>query len=407
MISRIYEEIVKNHFLDDDQMAFLSGPRQVGKTTIIKAAIKDYSNNRYVNFEKLKDRYIATSDYDEIIKDLPIEEDKQNRPAIALDEIHKYGKNWKRYLKAFIDEYKGAFHIAVTGSAKLNIYQRGGDSMLGRYFLYRINPLSVGELLRNKLIKNSKHLIHDPMKIDSDLWDNLYHFSGFPEPLVKQKDTFLNKWKNLHIQNIFREDVKDLISIRDINKIETLGCFIQHQTGQLLNYSSLSRKLQIDANTVKSWVEALNNVHYCFLIRPWGNNIPRTLIKEPKIYLYNWSLIEDKGAKFENFIAVHLLKSVQLWEDCGYGIFNLFYLRDKEKREVDFLVTKNNQPWIMVECKYSAKDSISKNLYYFRERLEVPHIFQVVFDNPYKDIDCFSLKDINIVPAKTFLSQLI
>ena len=165
-------------------------------------------------------------------------------------------------------------------------------------------------------------------------------------------------------------------------------------------------KLQIDYKTLKTWINTLYNFSYCFLIQPYSKNVTRSLIKEPKVYLYDWSFIEDKGAKFENFIALHLYKTLYLLNDMGLGEFKLHYLKDKEKFEVDFLITKNSQPWIMIECKYSSKEPISPALYRFKKQLSPTHAFQVVYDLPFIDKDCFSVTEPTIVPAKTLLSQL-
>jgi predicted AAA+ superfamily ATPase len=151
----------------------------------------------------------------------------------------------------------------------------------------------------------------------------------------------------------------------------------------------------------------LKNLYFCFTIQPWSKNLTRALVKEPKIYLWNWALIEDSGARLENFVASHLYKAVQFWTDCGFGEYGLYYLRDKEKREVDFLITKDRKPWILVEAKAAGNTGISRWLYYYQEKLKVPYAFQIAFDLPYVDKDCFAFNEPVIVPAKTFLSQLI
>lgn len=166
--------------------------------------------------------------------------------------------------------------------------------------------------------------------------------------------------------------------------------------------------MQVSDQTIKNWINQLQSFYYCFTLSPWSKNVIRSLTKEPKVYLNDWSLISDKGKKYENFIAAHLLKAVQFWTDDGFGDYELYYLRDKNKREVDFLVTKDHKPWLMVEVKTSLKEPLSKHLYYFQEQLNVPHVLQVVIEADYMDSDCFShLYQPTIVPAKTFLSQLI
>ena len=169
----------------------------------------------------------------------------------------------------------------------------------------------------------------------------------------------------------------------------------------------LAAKIKVSAPTLTRWMELLKNLYFCFTIQPWSKNLSRSLIKEPKVYLWNWALIEDMGARLENFVASHLYKAVQFWTDRGLGDYGLYYLRDKDKREVDFLVTKDRKPWFLVEAKASGNQGISRWLYYYQEKLKVPHAFQIGFDLPYVNQNCFEMKDPVIVPAKTFLSQLI
>jgi hypothetical protein len=175
----------------------------------------------------------------------------------------------------------------------------------------------------------------------------------------------------------------------------------------LTNYSELAKKIHVSSETVRRWIETLKALYYCFSIQPWTTNISKSLLKEPKIFLWDWSLAEDKGQRLENFVASHLLKAVHFWTDRGFGDYELYFLRDKEQREVDFLVTKDKKPWFLVEVKSSSHQGISKSLYYFQEQTGAPHAFQVAFDLPYVQKDCFSHKKPLIVPATTLLSQLI
>ncbi|MBU1558571.1 MAG: DUF4143 domain-containing protein, partial [Gammaproteobacteria bacterium] len=155
------------------------------------------------------------------------------------------------------------------------------------------------------------------------------------------------------------------------------------------------------------WIKTLESFYYCFSLHPWTKNITRSLLKEPKIFLWDWSLLSDPGAKMENFVACHLMKATQFWTDQGLGDYKLYFIRDLEKNEVDFLVSKNDQAWFLVEVKASSNGGISKHLYKFQKQTGAPHAFQVVFDLEYVDKDCFSINDPVIVPVRTFLSQLV
>ena len=275
---------------------------------------------------------------------------------------------------------------------------------MGRYFLYRIHPFSVAECISTKL---SFEELNKQRECNPQLFESLWEYGGFPDPFLKQNKRFYQRWRHLRLQQLFREDIRDLTHIQEIGQLEIFSKLLKHQTSQLVNFTNLSNKSQVSVNTIKRWISVLENFYYCFLIRPWTKNLSRSLIKTPKLYLWDWSDIHDEGSKAENFIASHLLKAIHFWMDSGLGEYGLYYLRDKEKREVDFLVTKNSEPWFLVEVKYSGNNSISESLYRFQEQTKAPHAFQIVINMPYKNIDCFEYNEPIIVPARTFLSQLV
>ena len=333
-MERIYESLIEDHLQEYDQMVFLAGARQVGKTTIAVRSKSLSKYNKSLNWDKIDDRSLILSG-ESIFKELPPELMAKTKPIIMFDEIHKYSK-WKTFLKGIIDEYKGKAHIIVTGSCKLDVYRKGGDSLMGRYFLYNVHPLSVAELLKTEVPKNDVSM---PKEIREEALDILLKFGGFPEPFLKQSDRFSNRWQKLRRQQMIREDIRDLSQIQEIDQLEMLSFVLQEQAGQMLNYSSLSKKIRVSDQTIRRWITVLSSYYHCFTIKPWHRNVTRSLIKDPKIYLWDWSTIKDKGSKNENFIASHLLKTVNFWNDTGMGEYGLYFLRDKEKREVDFLVS--------------------------------------------------------------------
>jgi hypothetical protein len=274
---------------------------------------------------------------------------------------------------------------------------------MGRYFLYREHPLTVGEIVDPSVGQKEIKL---PKEILSADFDALVKYGGFPEPYLKRNDLFFNRWKRLRLHQLFREDLRDLSRIAELSQMQLLAEILQEESTHSLNQSHLAAKIKVSAPTLHRWIEVLKDLYFCFSLQPWSKNLSRSLIKEPKIYLWNWAVIEDEGARNENIIASHLHKAVQFWTDQGLGEYGLYYLRDKDKREVDFLVTKEKKPWFLVEAKTSGR-GISKWLYYYKEKLQVPHAFQVGFDLPFVDRDCFEMIEPVIVPAKTFLSQLV
>lgn len=195
--------------------------------------------------------------------------------------------------------------------------------------------------------------------------------------------------------------------IQEISRIQILAELIKHQAGQLTNYSTLANNVNVSVDTIRRWLDTLDFIYYSFPIRPWFTNVPKSLRKQPKIYLWDWSLVSDIGARNENFIASHLLKAIHFWTDSGLGDYGLYYLRDKNKRGVDFLVTKNNQPWFLVEVKTSSSNRVSPHLSYYGRLLKIKHCFQISMTASYVEQDCFQAENPVIVPASTFLSQLI
>jgi predicted AAA+ superfamily ATPase len=395
-MERIYSKIMQNHLSKYQQMVFLSGGRQVGKTTIAKSI----GEAQYLNWDNIVHRKKILSLLEELSG---LNHYAQLGNRIIFDELHKF-KNWKNYIKGFYDTYQSNCQIILTGSARLNIYRKGGDSLMGRYFNYTIHPLSLGEILRPALPSNGD--IDAPIKANNNEYELLYKFGGYPDPFLKQTEEFHLMWQNLRFQQLFREDIRDVEDIKLIGQLELLAHILQQQAGNLLQYANLANKIQVSAVTLKKWINLLESFYYCFTIRPYSTNISKALIKEPKIYLNDWSVIEDDGRRFENFIASHLLKSVDLWNETGKGKYGLYYIRTKDQKEVDFLVTKNAMPWFLVEAKLSNNAPISASLIKFKTQLNVPYAFQVVHNLDYVDQSCFNANNPIIVPARTFLSQL-
>lgn len=404
-MQRIYQTLLQEHLAHYRQMAFLCGPRQAGKTTLSKVCAEDHYSFLYLNWDNITDREVILAGIEEIYQRFNPElaQKQQTASLIIFDEIHKYSK-WKTLLKGYFDTIQERCKIIVTGSAKLNTYRRSGDSMMGRYFLYRIHPLSVAEILQRENFEKETCL---PQKISDKAWNNLLKFGGFPEPYLQENNQFYQRWLNLKHEQLFREDLRDLSKIHEIDQVELLAQLLIRQVGSTAKYSELAKKVRASEPTIRNWIMTLRNLYYCFSVTPWSNNISRSLLKEPKIYLWDWSVIEDEGAKLENLVACHLLKAVHFWTDLGLGKYDLHYLRDKDKKEVDFLVTKNTKPWLMVEVKMSHNGRLSSNIHHFNDQLAVPHVLQIVAELPYVDIDCFSLQKPMIVPLSTFLSQLI
>jgi len=394
--TRIYPAVLREHFELHRQMAFVAGPRQVGKTWVCKSIAE-----AYFNWDNTDDRRTLLRGPAALAQTLGVDRLRTNPPIIVLDELHKYPK-WKTLLKGFFDTYGERARLLVTGSSRLDIFRRGGDSLMGRYLLYRMHPWSVGECVRTELPDKE---IQPPAKIAAADWNALWEHGGFPEPFLRREARFTRRWQSLRLAQLTREDLREATAVRELGTIEVLMQLLAERSGQQLVYSNLAPELQASVDSVRRWIDLLARMHYGFLVRPWFANVAKALRKEPKWFLRDWSGVADAGCRAETFAACHLLKAVDLWTDLGFGSFELRYLRDKQKREVDFLVVRDRKPWFLVEVK-SDDQSLSPALAYFQRQIKAPHAFQMVMDLPFEPADCFKTPRPTIVPARTLLSQL-
>jgi hypothetical protein len=291
----------------------------------------------------------------------------------------------------------------ATGSARMDIFRKGGDSLLGRYFLYRQHPFSVGEILRPEPPATP---LRESAAIDENAWETLWRFGGFPEPMVRQSGAFLKKWQSQRMDLLLREDVRDLTRVQELRGIETMGHLLAARSGAQLVMSNLAGEISVSVDTVRRWVAILSDLYVGFELRPWFKNVAKALRKEPKWYLRDWSGIADLGARAETFAACHLLKAVETWTDLGLGRFELRYLRDKLKREVDFAIIRDGEPWVLIEVK-STRETLSPHLFHFQKQTGARHAFQAVLDLPHEPIDCFAHTSPVVVPLRTLLSQLV
>ena len=381
-------------------MAFISGPRQVGKTTTCRALA-----DAYVNWDDYDGRALVLAGPQTLVAELSLDRLAERRPVVMFDELHKFPQ-WKTFLKGLFDTYGERLRIIVTGSSRLSVYRRGGDSLMGRYFSYRMHPLSVSEVCEVELPQTAvPHRL--PRELSDEDYGALWQFGGFPEPYMRRDARFWRRWKNLRFEQFIREDVRDFTQIQQLDQLEVLARLLAADSGRQLVYANLARQIRASIDTVRRWVVALTDLHYGFVVRPWYRNLSRSLRKEPKWYVRDWTLVDDEGLRAETFIACHLLKAVDGWNDLGLGEFQLRYLRDKEGREVDFIVIRDGRPWCLVEAKLTDT-KIGGQLANYQERLGAPFAFQVVVELDHVQADSFAHPGPPlVVPARSFLSQLV
>lgn len=393
---------------EETRMAFIAGPRQVGKTTLAKHLLSEAQMDAfYFNWDIESHRKAMIKSPEDFWKRARVPS-AQRKCRISLDEIHKYPR-WKRFLKGLYDASGKEIEILITGSGRLDLYQRGGDSLLGRYHLYHLHPFTLGEMLqkdRNTVLSPDKFWENlkagqVPAGAGEGLRD-LETLTGFPEPLFSGNESRLRRWRRSHQTLVIREDLRDLTRIREIGLIETLVMLLPERIGSPLSINALREDLGVNFLTVQGWLEVLERLYFIFKIRPYAGRLARTLRREEKVYLFDFSTIEEPGARFENLVALHLYKLCDAWTDWGFGDFALYYVRDREKREVDFLITEHQKPYALVEAKLRARDA-DPNLRYFADRLKPKYVVQCV-RKPEDFNNVYTSKDIILTPAIHFLS---
>lgn len=384
------ERLIGGYIFDQEmvggKMIFLTGPRQIGKTTFARDWLKSKkAENGYFNWDDpsimlsyRRNPYFFKNFIDERFI-------KQPEPLV-FDEIHKH-KDWRKILKGLFDTNKERMQLLVTGSARLDFFRKSGDSLLGRYFSFRMLPIGLPEVTGDfsSVLKDEKgmtkeslaalHNIASKKRAAHEGLDLLLKFGGFPEPFIKGSERFHTRWQKDYKTLLIKEDARDISRISDIKGLETLVEILPAKVGSRLSIPSLSEDLGRNYDTIKNWVDILEGLYLIFSIQPWHKQITRAIKKEKKIYYFDWSFLTDDGPRFENLLAVSLLKMVARFNETGMGDFKLHYIRDRENREVDFIVVKDNNPVALFEAKKGGRE-IDRSGRYFSERLKVP-LFQI------------------------------
>lgn len=372
----------------EEKFVLVSGPRQVGKTTLAKYWLKQVGGGSYLNWDD-------TSDRASILRRAFLE----STTNIVADELHKY-RQWKIWLKALYDKHAAELRMVVTGSARLEVFQKSGDSLLGRYERLRLHPFSIGELSHGSVPSPPVDWLTTGHQADENVWRRLLRRSGFPEPYTRDESRHHNRWRQRRRDLLLHQDLRELSDIRLISQVEHLALLLPERVGAPLSLNGLREELSVAHQTVASWVTMLERLYYCFRIYPYHRKIARSLKKEPKLYLWDWTEIEEPGQAYENCIAMHLLKCVHLWTDLGFGEFDLGYLRTRDSEEVDFVITNRRRPVVLVEVK-TGTTKLSPILRKYSTLLGVPGIQLVEAD----EIDERG-KGVRVVTASKLLCAL-
>ncbi len=358
----------------EKKILLICGPRQVGKTYLSKSLLENFIYLNYDNEDSKRE-----------IRDRSW---PRNKDLIIFDELHKM-PNWKQWLKGIYDvEGSGATSpkLLVTGSARLDTFRKMGDSLAGRYNQLHLLPLSVNEVSPS----HSKEVIEQFLKLGQ-----------FPEPFLTGSEVDARIWRKTHLDIILRQDLLDLESVSSIKKIEQLVHLLAERVGSGISYANLARDLEVSPPTIKSWIELLEDLYVVFTVKPYSKNFAKSILKEPKIYFFDIGQIKKTELRLENLVANHLYKKVHFLNDTLGLNYELMYYRDKEKREVDFVLTEDNLPVQIVEVK-TSDDVPTKSLIYLKEHMGEVDAVQVVHHLKQERF----LNKINVRHLHEFLSEL-
>ncbi|MCD4749601.1 MAG: ATP-binding protein [Thermoanaerobaculales bacterium] len=377
MTTSIHARYIRQSVLEDllERMVFVGGPRQVGKTTFALSLLSEPTvrNPAYLNWDDVRSRASLMRG------ELP-----PDQPLVVLDEIHKFAR-WRNLVKGFFDMQRGERSFLVVGSARLDYYRRGGDSLQGRYHYHRLHPFSLPEL--------------DP-ECGREALDLLFEMGGFPEPLFRGDARFWRRWQRERTQRVIYDDLRNLENVREISLLELLAAELPVRVGAPISVKNLRDILEVAHETAERWLTIFERLYFCFRIPPFGTKKIRAVKKEQKLYLWDWSLVQDRGARFENLVASHLLKYCHLVEDTEGWAMDLRYIRDTDSREVDFVVLKDSKPLFAVECKVGERN-ISKAIPYFAERTPIPRFFQVHMGHAD-----YEKAGVRVLPFATFCREM-
>lgn len=372
-IPRIAENYAFDENLTGKHMIFLAGPRQVGKTMLAKNWLKKKGSiPLYFNWDEISTRQAYYSDsrfFESPARSLGI-----RNPWIVFDEIHKRPR-WRDILKGAYDFFGNEFRFLITGSARLDLFRRSGDSLVGRYNLFHMMPLNILEITRSHhvscflkekdpqaLFRAFEKQVSQPLLPDVlDAYDALCRYGPFPEPFLKQNERFSRRWHQDYISLVIRQDLKDISRVAEIDKVENLLFLIPSRVMVPLSMANLAGELEVAHTTVKSWLEQLKRLYLLFPVGPWTRKISRGLKKENKWYFLDWYYAPEGPARLENMVATYLYRVCLAMTDMGYGNFRLHYIRTLDKKEIDFVIAADNRPVMAVEVK-SRETQLSRSL---------------------------------------------
>jgi predicted AAA+ superfamily ATPase len=356
----------------------LTGPRQVGKTTLSRQLMQSFDSAQYLNWDVLADRVV-------------LQRQSWNPRAglLVMDEIHKM-PNWKAWLKGVADGRLAGQALLVTGSARMDTFRQTGDSLAGRYFAFRLHPISVREWCEQQGADPAAAL------------DHLLERGGFPEPCLAADPIQADRWRAQYFTDLIREDVLDFSRLHEINTMRLFVELLRERVGSPLSLASIARDLAVAPATLKRYLEILKALFIVFTVQPWHRNVGRAILQTPKVYFFDTGLVRgDQGARLENAVAGMLLKQAHFLRDSAGREVELHYLRTKDGAEVDFAFSEAGELKQLIECKF-GDNKPHRALVRFAEQFPSVDAVQIVYNLKQEEFR----NGIKITNAASWLAQL-
>lgn len=336
------------------KMVVLTGPRQVGKTTLAQQLMADFESSQYLNWDVLQDRAI-----------LQRQSWSPRTKLLVMDEIHKM-RDWKGWLKGVADGRPSGQSLLVTGSARMETFRQGGESLAGRYFAFRLHPFSVREWCEQQQVSAADSLAH------------LLVRGGFPEPCLAADATQADRWRTQYFNDLIREDVLEFSRVHEINSLRLFVELLRERVGSPLSLASIARDLAVAPATVKRYLDILQALYIVFSVHPWHHNVGRSLLQSAKVYFFDTGLVNgSEGVRLENAIAGMLLKHSHFLHDSAGREIGLHYIRTKDGAEIDFALSEGGKLTQLVECKL-GDNKPHRGLIRFAEQFSSAEAVQIV-----------------------------
>ena len=336
------------------KLVVLTGARQAGKTTLARQLMASFKPAQYLNWDVPADRQL-------IIRHAW----SPKARLVVFDEIHKM-RDWKAFLKGAWDGRAEGQAMLVTGSARMETFRQGGESLAGRYYTWRLHPFSVRELMVTLGVTAEQALAR------------LLERGGFPEPCLSGDAADADRWRAQYATDLVREDVLDFSRVHEVRSLQLLFELLRERVGSPLKLSNLAQALQISPTTATRYVEILEALYIVFRVTPWHRDVARGLLKEPKIYFLDTGLVKgDAGIRLENAVAAMLLKHCHHRQDAEGKSITLHTIRDKERNEIDFVLAEGDTVTDLVEVKLSDPTP-SAYLHRMAERFAPARAVQIV-----------------------------